>query len=117
MPKVWFICLDVQRPQIILSNNLAGTFSAGTSSMQINAGEISFKVPTNDAVAGEEVGSFEFKRKDNGRQQGQNLGLDCPGAAERNPLLKHRVRNPNRYRACREIQSTVAVNIQKPKIC
>tara|TARA_R100000900_G_scaffold31164_2_gene25236 strand:+ start:8165 stop:13150 length:4986 start_codon:yes stop_codon:yes gene_type:complete len=56
---------NVQRPQIILSNNLAGTFSAGTSSMQINAGEISFKVPTNDAVAGEEVGSFEFKRKDN----------------------------------------------------
>ena len=56
---------NVQRPQIILSNNLAGTFSSGSTSTQINAGEISFKVPTNDAVAGEEVGSFEFKRRDN----------------------------------------------------
>ena len=30
-----------------------------------------------------------------------DLGADRPGASERNPLLKPRVRTPNRYRAFR----------------
>ena len=30
-----------------------------------------------------------------------DLGADRPGAAQRNPLLKNRVRTPNRYRAFR----------------
>ena len=55
-----------QRPQIFLANTLGGTFSSGSTSNQLHAGEISFKLPTNESPsAAEEVGSIQFKRTEN----------------------------------------------------
>jgi len=55
-----------QRPQIFLANTLGGTFSSGSTSTQLHAGEISFKLPTNESPsAAEEVGSVQFKRTEN----------------------------------------------------
>ena len=55
-----------QRPQIFLSNTLGGTFSSGSTTTQLQAGEISFKLPTNESpAAAEEVGSVQFKRTEN----------------------------------------------------
>ena len=55
-----------ERPQIFLANTLGGTFSSGSTSTQLHAGEISFKLPTNESPsAAEEVGSIQFKRTEN----------------------------------------------------
>ncbi len=55
-----------QRPQIFLANTLGGTFSSGSTSNQLHAGEISFKLPTNESPSvAEEVGSIQFKRTEN----------------------------------------------------
>lgn len=57
---------STERPQIILSNTFGGTFTSGSTTTQLHAGEISFKLPTNESTASaEEVAFINFKRKDN----------------------------------------------------